>query len=122
VLLICAFYDIHGGKREVLFLYFVPDTTRDVDKPITEKPVSSVKTFYYIHKIKGRSAITLFYPFHTDYWFLSQQTILESDTTFKVFLSFHSYGEVIIFPWGYTGDPCPDYVELLEGGTAMARV
>jgi hypothetical protein len=23
-----AFYDIHGGKREVLFLYFVPDTTR----------------------------------------------------------------------------------------------
>jgi hypothetical protein len=24
-----AFYDIHGGKREVLFLYFVPDTTQD---------------------------------------------------------------------------------------------
>jgi hypothetical protein len=22
-----AFYDIHGGKREVLFFYFVPDTT-----------------------------------------------------------------------------------------------
>jgi hypothetical protein len=27
-----AFYDIHGGKKEVLFFYFVPDTTRD--KPI----------------------------------------------------------------------------------------
>jgi hypothetical protein len=26
---IVAFYDIHGGKREVLFFYFVPDTTRD---------------------------------------------------------------------------------------------
>jgi hypothetical protein len=25
-----AFHDIHGGKREVLFFYFVPDTTRDV--------------------------------------------------------------------------------------------
>jgi hypothetical protein len=25
-----AFYDIHGGKREVLFFYFVPDSTRDV--------------------------------------------------------------------------------------------
>jgi hypothetical protein len=25
-----AFYNIHGGKREVLFFYFVPDTTRDV--------------------------------------------------------------------------------------------
>jgi hypothetical protein len=27
-----AFYDIHGGKREVLFFYFVPDTTRDISK------------------------------------------------------------------------------------------
>jgi hypothetical protein len=25
-----AFYDIYGGKREVLFFYFVPDTTRDL--------------------------------------------------------------------------------------------
>jgi hypothetical protein len=24
-----AFYDIHGEKREVLFVYFVPDSTRD---------------------------------------------------------------------------------------------
>jgi hypothetical protein len=24
-----AFYDINGGKREMLFFYFVPDTTRD---------------------------------------------------------------------------------------------
>jgi hypothetical protein len=24
-----AFYDIHGGKIEVLFFYFVPDTTPD---------------------------------------------------------------------------------------------
>jgi hypothetical protein len=24
-----AFYDIHGGKREVLFFNFVPDTTRE---------------------------------------------------------------------------------------------
>jgi hypothetical protein len=24
-----AFYDIHGGKRDVLFFYFVSDTTRD---------------------------------------------------------------------------------------------
>jgi hypothetical protein len=29
-----AFYDIHGGKREVLFYYFVPDTTRDKKKVI----------------------------------------------------------------------------------------
>jgi hypothetical protein len=24
-----AFYDIHGGKREVLFIYFAQDTTQD---------------------------------------------------------------------------------------------
>jgi hypothetical protein len=24
-----AFFDINGGKREVLFFYFVPDTTGD---------------------------------------------------------------------------------------------
>jgi hypothetical protein len=26
-----AFYDIHGGKKEVLFFYFVPECTRDID-------------------------------------------------------------------------------------------
>jgi hypothetical protein len=26
-----AFYDIHPGKRGVLFFYFVPDTTRDIN-------------------------------------------------------------------------------------------
>jgi hypothetical protein len=27
-----AFYDIHGGKREALFFYFVRDTTRERTK------------------------------------------------------------------------------------------
>jgi hypothetical protein len=27
--LLVTFYDIHGRKREVLFFYFVPGTTRD---------------------------------------------------------------------------------------------
>jgi hypothetical protein len=26
-----AIYDIRGGKRELLFFYFVPDTTREKD-------------------------------------------------------------------------------------------
>jgi hypothetical protein len=29
--LLVVFYDIHRRKREVLFFYFVPDTTRDID-------------------------------------------------------------------------------------------
>jgi hypothetical protein len=28
--LLVAFYDVHERKREVLFFYFVPDTTRDL--------------------------------------------------------------------------------------------
>jgi hypothetical protein len=31
-----AFYDIHGDKREVLFCYFVPDTTRDLTRYYTD--------------------------------------------------------------------------------------
>jgi hypothetical protein len=27
-----AFYDIYGGKREMLFFYLVPDTTQDIPK------------------------------------------------------------------------------------------
>jgi hypothetical protein len=29
-----AFYDIHGGQREVLFFYFVSETTRDLPQYI----------------------------------------------------------------------------------------
>jgi hypothetical protein len=29
-----AFYDIHGGQREVLFFYFVLETTRDLPQYI----------------------------------------------------------------------------------------
>ncbi|KAJ8712399.1 hypothetical protein PYW07_005241 [Mythimna separata] len=50
-----------------------------------------------------------------------KNAVLGAPTKFKAFLSFHSYGEVIIFPWGYTSEACPDYVDLLEGGTAMAK-
>jgi hypothetical protein len=43
-----AFYDIHGGKREVLFFYFVLDTTRD--KKSCEKTVDvKSKPIYDIH-------------------------------------------------------------------------
>jgi hypothetical protein len=35
------FYDTHGGKKEVLFFYFVPDTTRDI-------------TIHSVYKLKGK--------------------------------------------------------------------
>nr|UQB56061.1 carboxypeptidase B isoform X4 [Bombyx mori] len=50
-----------------------------------------------------------------------RDTILGSTVIFKAFLSFHSYYELIIFPWGYKREPCPDYLKLLEGGAVMAR-
>jgi hypothetical protein len=36
-----ALYDIHGGKREVLFFYFVPDTTRDIKNKIDKLSIST---------------------------------------------------------------------------------
>ncbi|KPJ18701.1 Carboxypeptidase B [Papilio machaon] len=47
--------------------------------------------------------------------------ILYSSIPFKIFLTFHSYSEVITFPWCFTTDPCPDYVYLLEGATVMSK-
>ncbi|CAH2984170.1 unnamed protein product [Chilo suppressalis] len=47
--------------------------------------------------------------------------ILYSATPFKIFLTFHSYSEVISFPWCFSNEPCKDYVTLLEGGTSMAK-
>jgi hypothetical protein len=38
-----AFCDIHGGKREVLFFYFVPDTTRDLQRGCTKYMEKCVK-------------------------------------------------------------------------------
>jgi hypothetical protein len=37
-----AFYDIHGGKREVLFFYFVPDTTHAIQVLILDWIIVSV--------------------------------------------------------------------------------
>jgi hypothetical protein len=44
-----AFYDIHGGKREALFFYFVPDTTRDLssDYKITSYMMSLLLQILY---------------------------------------------------------------------------
>jgi hypothetical protein len=39
-----AFYDVYGGKREVLFFYFVPDTTRESEW--------DSKMLNYIHEYK----------------------------------------------------------------------
>ncbi|KAJ0174573.1 hypothetical protein K1T71_009681 [Dendrolimus kikuchii] len=50
-----------------------------------------------------------------------RDTILGSTTPFTVFLSFHSYYELIIFPWGHKEESCPDYLHLLEAGAIMAR-
>jgi hypothetical protein len=56
-----AFYDIHGGKREVLFFYFVPDTTRDYVR-------NDVKDLKWHHNrplilLSGVSTICFLIPF-----------------------------------------------------------
>jgi hypothetical protein len=50
-----AFYDIHGGKREVLFFYFVPDTTRDIII-IRASQKQMRKSPHFIRKSRARVA------------------------------------------------------------------
>jgi hypothetical protein len=42
-----AFYDIHGGKREVLFFYFVPDITRDYTNFINTSTVFLIDKLFW---------------------------------------------------------------------------
>jgi hypothetical protein len=48
--ILVAFCDTHGGKREVLLLYFVPDTTRDNSKCYYNSTIKITKcTFLFYH-------------------------------------------------------------------------
>ncbi|XP_068618068.1 carboxypeptidase B-like [Battus philenor] len=47
--------------------------------------------------------------------------LVNSGIKFKVYITLHSYGQVIVFPYGYRDELCPDYVRLLEGATAMSK-
>ncbi|XP_072767309.1 LOW QUALITY PROTEIN: carboxypeptidase B [Anoplolepis gracilipes] len=43
-----------------------------------------------------------------------------SSANFKAYLSFHSYGQYILYPWGYDKRLPPDYVELDKVGRTAA--
>jgi hypothetical protein len=47
-----AFYDIHRGKRKVLFFYFVTDTTRDA----LDIMIMAKAQLTYSHHLKATSA------------------------------------------------------------------
>ncbi|CAK1587072.1 unnamed protein product [Parnassius mnemosyne] len=47
--------------------------------------------------------------------------LIRSGIKFKVYVTLHSYGQVIVFPFGYRDELCPDYVRLLEGATVMSK-
>jgi hypothetical protein len=50
-----SFYDIQGGKREVLFFYFIPDTTREQKSCLAIKSIYLVKKYLNIDvKMKER--------------------------------------------------------------------
>ncbi|MGD8546215.1 MAG: M14 family zinc carboxypeptidase, partial [Candidatus Bathyarchaeota archaeon] len=57
-------------------------------------------------------------PAHDTYWgpspFSENETrairdlILDTNRTFKAVVSYHSYGQLILYPWGHTYEPAPD--------------
>jgi len=62
--------------------------------------------------------------YHGPYPFSENETIALRELAlrqhFATSLSFHSYGELILYPWGYTSAHAPDYNELAAMGAAMA--
>jgi len=50
------------------------------------------------------------------------QNFARRHTNLKGSISFHSYGELILWPWSYTYDPCPDDAVLGDLARAMAKL
>ncbi|XP_070517045.1 carboxypeptidase B isoform X2 [Cardiocondyla obscurior] len=44
-----------------------------------------------------------------------------SSANFKAYVSFHSYGQYILYPWGYDQRLPPDYLDLDKAGRQMAE-
>jgi hypothetical protein len=45
--------------------------------------------------------------------------VLNEAHQFKVAVSYHSYGRLILFPWGYTDEPSPDHATYTVMGDSM---
>ncbi|CAK1555695.1 unnamed protein product [Leptosia nina] len=45
----------------------------------------------------------------------------KSGISFKIYITLHSYGQIILFPFAYRDELCPDYVRLLEGASIMSK-
>jgi hypothetical protein len=62
--------------------------------------------------------------YHGPYAFSENETVAMRDLAlrqrFATSLSFHSYSELILYPWGYTSAHCPDYNEFSAMGAVMA--
>lgn len=56
------------------------------------------------------------------YRFTFQDIFMNSGINFKVYITLHSYGQIIIFPYACSHELAPDYVRLLQGATAMSKV
>lgn len=54
--------------------------------------------------------------------FFFQDILGDSGIEFKVYITLHSYGQVILFPYAFREELAPDYVSLLEGATVMSKV
>jgi hypothetical protein len=69
-----AFYNFHGGKREVLFFYFVPDTTRDTYLTLRLQTVTSDRQeetkIAFINICMSDSNIQIYVCVHTKILFI----------------------------------------------------
>lgn len=51
-----------------------------------------------------------------------QDFIKSSSANFTAYITYHSYGQYLLYPWGYDNAVPPDYKDLDEVGNRMASV
>lgn len=52
----------------------------------------------------------------------TQDFIRNSAANFTAYLTYHSYGQYLLYPWGYDNAVPPDHKDLNEVGNRMAAV
>jgi hypothetical protein len=92
-----AFYDMHGEKREVLFFYFVPDTTRDylcmsVQMYVKENSSKSALTRECVVKVGRLTANTMHSVFAPE-----QMSVRLEAVSCEGFTPCHNYFQLYVF-------------------------
>lgn len=67
---------------------------------------------YIVYQTRFVSPVSQFYSLFSNYYFFK--------CWFQAYVTFHSYGQYILYPWGYDRKVPPDYADLDRVGRKAA--